>query len=176
VAPRSWPDAEVAAITALRPAPPVPAPSAGAGTIAPRETLTLPHEALAQAILTRARALPENGAVELRFALDPPDLGAVRVRIEARGSHVRIDIETASHAAASALAPGIARISNELHHAGYPDPQISLGPDASHDGHANARSRDGGSSHEGGRPHRRDADGESATRSRRESGRLDRTA
>lgn len=162
---------------ASRAVAPAPAPTQPAAPELPtlRDLAPLPHEALAQTILTRARALPENGAVELRFALDPPDLGAVHVKIEARGHEVRIQIETATHAAAGALAPGLAKLTTELHAAGYPDPQISLGTSPEHgQRETSPNGRNGASPEQGQRetsPKR-----EERGYKRREAGILDRTA
>ena len=142
-------------------------------TVAPRDLLPLPHEALAQAILSRARALPQNGALELRFALEPVDLGAVQVRIETRGRQVRIEIETATHAAASVLTPGIAKLTAELHSAGYHDPQVSVGTDAK-GGDASSETGQRETSPQG---KRRGGTQEGATYKREKGdGRLDRTA
>ncbi len=84
------------------------------------------HAALAESILARARALPETGAVEVRFALEPEGLGTVRVRIESRGEHVRIEIQATSRAAIETLSPGISRLAAHLQEAGYRDAEIHL--------------------------------------------------
>jgi hypothetical protein len=92
------------------------------------------HDALAAAIAARARSLPGGaGTVELRFALSPPELGTVRVRIEARGEHLRVRLVAGSQAAADVLAPGLARLTAHLNVAGYPDADVSLALDTSAD-------------------------------------------
>ncbi len=90
------------------------------------ELVPVRHELLAQAILARARTVPRNGSVKLRFALEPQDLGQVRVRIESAGEHLRIEIAAATHAAVDTLHGGIARLVSQLHEAGFKDPDVNL--------------------------------------------------
>ena len=51
--------------------------------------------------MARARALPPNGTLELRFALEPEHLGPVRIRIESHGEMLRIRIVASSGASCS---------------------------------------------------------------------------
>jgi hypothetical protein len=97
---------------------PSPTPSA----IAPR------HEALAQVILARATSLPRSG-VELSFELSPPELGPLRIRIAARGAELRVELVAQSQAAVDALVPGVARLTAQLHDAGYPNSQVTVAVD-----------------------------------------------
>jgi flagellar hook-length control protein FliK len=160
-----------AAAPVVRIAAPAHVPGAPLEGSVLREALPLPHEALAHAIVTRARALPENGAVEVRFALEPADLGAVRVEIETRGRQVRIHIETATEAAASVLSPGVARLATDLHSAGYPDPHVSVSTSPEHGQRETLPNGRNGTPPEHG-----ERETSPRREERRKDGRLDRTA
>ncbi len=84
------------------------------------------HQALATAIAAKARAVPQDGSVELRFALEPEDLGAVRVRIESRGDQLRIKIIASSGAAVDSLSSGIGKLVSQLTEPGMKEPEIDL--------------------------------------------------
>jgi hypothetical protein len=129
---RAAPAAQTAALASALAPPAHVAPQNAAG--APAAVIApLRHEALAEAIVARARALPANGALEVRFALEPADLGPVRIRIETLGQHVRIEISAASRASVDALAPGLARLAADLQEAGFRKPEITLGLDFTRD-------------------------------------------
>lgn len=100
---------------------PAPTPS---GPMPLPEPLRL--ETMARAILARAAEIKPDGTAELRFALQPADLGEVRVSIESRGERVKIVLEAASLAAVETLAPGLARLTSELESAGYRHPEVQL--------------------------------------------------
>ncbi len=84
------------------------------------------HQALATAIAAKARAVPQDGSVELRFALEPEDLGAVRVRIESRGDQLKIRIIASSGAAMDSLSSGIGKLASQLTEPGMKEPEIDL--------------------------------------------------
>ncbi len=84
------------------------------------------HQALATAIAAKARAVPQDGSVELRFALEPEDLGAVRVRIESRGDQLKIKIIASSGAAVDSLSSGIGKLVSQLTEPGMKEPEIDL--------------------------------------------------
>ncbi len=105
-------------------------------------------DTLAQAIVGRARAIPRNGSVVVRFALEPADLGAVRVRIEGRGDHVRVQIEASSQAALDTLGTGLPRLTTQLQDAGYRHAEVSLSLDSAADPSAHARREQAESRHE----------------------------
>jgi hypothetical protein len=86
----------------------------------------LAHANLADAIVARARALAPGGSIGLNFALEPEELGMVRIHIEARGDDLRVRIVAASGAAVEALSGGISRLSSQLHDAGFKDARIDL--------------------------------------------------
>ena len=86
----------------------------------------IPHQDLAEALVARARALPANGSLELRFALEPEDLGPVRVQIVSRGEQIEIRILATSGAAVEALGTGLGRLTSQLVEAGFKDPAIQL--------------------------------------------------
>lgn len=104
------------------PVEPAPAPSiqaAAGGSEVPAAQTSAPvprvhHQALAESIVARARQVPENGSVEVRFALEPEHLGHVRVEITSRGDQLKIRILTASGAAADVIGQGLAKLSQEL--------------------------------------------------------------
>lgn len=110
------------------------APAVHAPEVAP-----VSHEALAQAIVARAREIPGDGRLEVRFVLEPADLGLVRVRIETRAKQVSIEILASSRSAVDALAPRLARLSADLLGAGFKEPTISLDFGSSTDPSAHAR-------------------------------------
>jgi flagellar hook-length control protein FliK len=91
------------------------------------------HAALAQAILARARSLPADGGVEVRFALSPPELGTVRIRIEARGEQLRIEFVAGSQAAADALGSSLPRLAHNLSQAGCSQAEVTLDLESSTD-------------------------------------------
>jgi len=100
---------------------------------------------LAETIVARALDTSRPGVTELRFALDPEDLGPVRIRIEASGDRVLVRIVATSGAAAQHLGGGIPRLVAQLQHAGFGDAHVDLSFD------------DGGA---GAGPHDRDGNGE----------------
>ncbi len=110
------------------------------------------HQALATAIAAKARAVPQDGSVELRFALEPEDLGAVRVRIESRGDQLKIKIIASSGAAVDSLSSGIGKLASQLTEPGMKEPEIDLtfSDSAEHPEHSD---RDGkGGTAQGGSP------------------------
>jgi hypothetical protein len=111
------------AATAWRGAETAPIPSLSRGAT---QTVRLPHADLAEALVARARALPADGSLELRFALEPEDLGTVRVQILSRGEHLEVRILATSGAAIDAIGPGLSRLTNQLLDAGFRDPAIEL--------------------------------------------------
>jgi hypothetical protein len=94
---------------------------------------------LVEAIVARARALPRNGTVRLRFALQPADLGIVKVRIDTRGQAVRVEIAATSSQAVDTLNQGVSRLSQQLQDAGYRDPDVQLTLDTAGDSGASAK-------------------------------------
>jgi len=83
-------------------------------------------ELLAQTVLAEARQLPPNTPVELRFALQPEDLGTVRVRILAAGEQLHVKLITDSSAASGALNAGVPRLMHHLQDAGFRDAEVTL--------------------------------------------------
>jgi flagellar hook-length control protein FliK len=132
------------------------------------------HRALAEAIVARARRLPQNGSVEVRFALEPKDLGLVRVRIESRGEQLRIRILASSGAAVDALSSGVAKLAAQLSEAGGKSPVIDLAVD---DALGAGTQQRHGESNPGRRPNPGrqgiESPNRTPTRSTRASGRLD---
>jgi flagellar hook-length control protein FliK len=147
------------------------------GAVAP--PVRIPHRALAEAILNRARSMPANDRMELRFALEPEDLGPVRVQIVSRGDRIEVRIVAHSGAAVDALGNGLSRLTSQLVEAGFRDPAVQLALDDSGGGGARRDHGESGQS-PGDRPFVPEPsvfdasmrpDGASAA-----SGRLDRTA
>ncbi len=145
----------------------------------------VPHQALAEAIVARARAGPQNGSLELRFALEPDDLGPVRVRIRSRGDGVKIRIIAWSSAAVDTLGSGVARLHAQMQDAGFRDAQIDLGLDdttharGEHERHdANGETSRDRRGHDvtADSPHAPDTTQIDSQRSSNRQGRLDRTA
>ncbi|MCP3979367.1 MAG: hypothetical protein GY716_08565 [bacterium] len=85
------------------------------------------HEALAETILARATQMPKPGRVELRFVLSPPDLGHVRINIEASGDQLRVELLAPSQQAADVLQSGLSRLGSHLNNAGFPQVELNLG-------------------------------------------------
>jgi hypothetical protein len=139
----------------------------------------LAHVDLAGAIAARSRALPAEGSVELRFALEPEDLGPVRVQILSRGERIEVRILAATGAAVDAIGTGLSRLTSQLVEAGFRDPSIELALDDAGGSGGRHETADGGE-----RPprDRRSATARAATdclvptAGRAPAGRLDRTA
>ena len=106
-------------------------------------TTSLPPSAMVGAILARARSMPRNGSIELRFALEPNDLGLVRVRIETSGKTMRVQIAAASGGAVDALQSGVSRLTGQLQQAGFQDPDVQLSLDDAANGSAGHASERG---------------------------------
>jgi hypothetical protein len=133
----SGPVATGAGLPTARPDVPAASPS---GTTLPQ----LHQAALAETIVARARSLAGDGSLEVRFALEPEDLGTVRIRIEARGDELRIRIVASSVSAAEALSVGLSRLTAQLTENGGRPPLIDLAfEDRPHD-RAPHHPRDGG--------------------------------
>jgi hypothetical protein len=139
------------------------------------------HEALAQTILARARSLPADGSVEVRFILSPPELGAVRIRIEARGEQLRVELVAGTQAAADTLHSGLPRLTSHLNQAGFSQADVTLDLESSADPGVqtgqqrgeNARASAGTPARQ---PTRETTDGSEPGTETAESGRLDRIA
>ena len=102
-----------------------------------------------EAIAARARNLPRGGAVQLRFTLQPEDLGTVQIRIESRGDELRIRIGVSSAPAADALQSGLPRLVSQLQEAGIRDPQVAVLMDHSMTGEPHERREAAGSGRRG---------------------------
>ncbi|ANM30533.1 hypothetical protein ABI59_14545 [Acidobacteria bacterium Mor1] len=105
--------------------------SAGEATRGEAKTAPIPIRpgALAQTLVAQARNMPQNGSMQLRFSLQPEDLGLVKVRIDAKGGQLRIEILASSGQALDAIQSGVARLGSSLQDAGIRDTQIDLGLD-----------------------------------------------
>ncbi len=84
------------------------------------------HEALIRTILSRARLLLPEGAVELRFRLEPPEFGALRVRLRARGERLRVEIVAQHSGALEGLRAAASRLEQQLQAAGFRDTEVWL--------------------------------------------------
>ena len=116
---------------------------AAAGAPAPPD-IPIAYETIAEAIVARARETPAGGALEVRFALIPADLGRVRVRIETQGARVRVEIAAESEPARSALQPGLARLEARLQAEGWSRPEVRLDVATATDAGARRRDDDDG--------------------------------
>jgi hypothetical protein len=105
------------------------------------------HEAVAQAIIARAQTMQRPGVVEMRFALVPAELGVVRVRLEARGEQLRVELVASTQSAVETLNAGLSRLAANLHGSGFPQADVTLGlATSTHSGaQPQANSGDGGS-------------------------------
>jgi flagellar hook-length control protein FliK len=118
----------------------VPTPSAAPVTAATRTTETknvvaTRLEALAHVIASRAGSMPQSGSIHLRFALTPPELGTVRVRLEARGEQLRVELVANNQAAVEALNAGLTKLATHLQNVGFQDAEVTLGlASSSHSG------------------------------------------
>jgi hypothetical protein len=116
------------------PAPPVAAIAGGTGTASLAAPVAPPIARVsavdvAEAIVARSRTLPADGSVDLHLALEPEDLGPVRVQILTRGDRIDVRIVATNGAAIDALGPGLSRLASQLVEAGYRDPGIELALD-----------------------------------------------
>jgi hypothetical protein len=87
-------------------------------------------DAMIEAIVARAKSMPANGTVEVRFALDPQDLGSVRIHLETKGDQVRVEILAANDAALDTLGAGIQKLQRQLEDAGFRHAEIRLDLDS----------------------------------------------
>jgi|GEM_PF-4874912 len=110
-----------------------PTSASGSGVSSTTIPQAVHYTRLAEAIAARARTLPGDGQAQVRFSLEPEDLGLVKVRIRTQGDLVRVHIVAASGHAADALQHGIARLSGQLEAAGFKNPDIQLSMDSAHD-------------------------------------------
>ena len=103
-----------------------PAAAATSAARAAWVATTPEQQAWIEAVVARARAVPRNGAVELRFALQPENLGTVWVRIESREDRLRIRLTASSETAADFLASSLPRLGSQLNQPGGPQTQIEI--------------------------------------------------
>lgn len=87
-------------------------------------------DAMIEAIVARAKSMPASGTVEVRFALDPQDLGSVRIHLETKGDQVRVEILAASDVALDTLGAGIPKLQRQLEDAGFRHAEIRLDLDS----------------------------------------------
>jgi hypothetical protein len=113
------------------------AQSAAAGAKQP--AIPIHYASLAEAIVARTQALSRNGTTRLRFALEPNDLGLVKVKIDSRGQAVRVEIAASTSQAVDTLNQGANRLSQQLQDAGFKDAQVQLTLDTSTDSGAQAK-------------------------------------
>ena len=152
-------------------------------TALPRHAGPVRHEAMLHAIMARVQNMQRPGNIELRFALAPPGLGNVRVKIQAAGDQLRVKLVAGSTAAAELLSQGLSRLTGQLNQAGFPQAEVTLGLETAADPstHGGQQRDPGGPSgnnpRSSARPQRQpDETPDQVGDDRAQQGRLDRTA
>jgi flagellar hook-length control protein FliK len=123
-------------VNPLATAPAYNQPSAPVSPASPTATAT-PVAQVAEAVVTQARVLERPGSVEFHMRLDPPELGAMQIRLVARGDEIHGQVLVADAAVRQLLESQLPELRQRLEASGVNVQSFGIATDAGTGGNRN---------------------------------------